>query len=503
MANTAPSTRRRSRQAASPSVPFHEVIVVGGGFAGIGAAIKLCEAGITDFVLLEKAAEIGGVWRENTYPGCACDVPSSLYSYSFAPNPGWSRVFAGQAEIKDYLQSTAQRFGVMPHVRLHHEVLESAWDDVEKLWVLNTSAGEYRARFVIMACGPMHEPVYPRIPGIKEFAGTIFHSARWNHDYDLAGKRVAVIGTGASAIQFVPAIQPRVGKLTVFQRTPQWILPKMDQALPPLVQGLFKNLPLTQLALRGAVYGIFETLNGGMHHPRVMQQFQRLARFNIHRTVKDPAMRKKLTPDYIIGCKRVLQSNDWYPALVQPNVDVVAAGVREIRAHSILDENGREHEVDAIVLGTGFEVTAPPIAERVRGRSGRTMAEVWAGSPEGYMGTMVAGCPNGFLMFGPNLAVSSSAILIIEAQLAYIVDALKKAREQGILTIDVDPVRQAAFNQKVQAALQDTVWNKGGCTSYFIDANGRNSTLWPWTTLEMRKQLSAFPLEEYVVSRAG
>ncbi len=479
----------------------HEVIVLGGGFAGLGAAIKLREAGITDFVLLEKAGELGGVWRENTYPGCACDVPSALYSYSFAPNPSWSRVFAGQTEIKRYLQDTAERYGVMPHVRLHHEALASHWSDAESCWVISTHQGEFRARFAIMACGPMHEPVMPDVPGLDGFTGEIFHSSRWRHDLDLRGKRVAVIGTGASAIQFVPQIQPQVAHLTVFQRTPHWVLPKMDQSLPSLVQSLFKRLPLAQLALRGTVFGIFETLNGGMQSKSAMKQFQRLGLLNLRMAVKDPALRRKLTPNYIIGCKRVLQSSEWYPALVQPNVDVVASALRAVDGNTLIAADGSRHEVDVIILGTGFEIAEPPIAKRVHGRDGRSMAEVWNGSPEGYMGTMVAGCPNGFLMFGPNIAVSSSAFLIIEAQLAYIMDALKQARTQGIATIEAHPERIAEFNARVQEALQETVWNSGGCSSYFIDRNGRNSTVWPWSTLEMRRQLSHFNLDEYLIDQ--
>ncbi|MDZ4299274.1 MAG: NAD(P)/FAD-dependent oxidoreductase [Moraxellaceae bacterium] len=477
----------------------HEVIILGGGFAGIGAAIKLREAGITDFLLMEKAEELGGVWRENTYPGCACDVPSALYSYSFAPNPEWSRVFAGQAEIKRYLQSVASKFDVLPHVKFQHEVLSAGWSDSEAYWIIKTSQGEFRSRFTIMACGPMHEPVLPNLPGLNDFQGEIFHSSRWRHDLDLKGKRVAVIGTGASAIQFVPAIQPLVAQLTVFQRTPHWVLPKMDQSLPPLVQQLFKRLPLVQRAVRGGIYGIFETLNGGMQSMAAMKQFQRLALLNLKLTVKDPDLRRRLTPNYVIGCKRVLQSSDWYPALVQPNVNVVSSALTAIEGNTLIAADGSRCEADVIILGTGFEIAEPPIAKRIFNRHGQSMADVWQGSPEGYMGTMVAGCPNGFLMFGPNIAVSSSALIIIEAQLAYIVDAIKQARAKGIVSIETDPVRTAEFNQRVQAALADSVWNRGGCHSYFIDRNGRNSTVWPWTTFEMRRQLSRFNLDEYIV----
>lgn len=482
---------------------WHEVIIVGGGFAGVGAAIKLREAGITDFLLLEKAGELGGVWRENTYPGCACDVPSALYSYSFAPNPSWSRVFAGQAEIKAYLQHTAHQAGVLPHVRFGHEVLSARWSEADGGWHLETPHGVLKARYAILAAGPMHEPVLPDVPGLADFPGAVFHSSRWRHDIDLRGKRVAVIGSGASAIQFVPAIQPDVKRLTLFQRTPHWVLPKLDQALPPLVQRLFKQLPWAQLAVRGMVYGVFETLNGGMQSVAAMQQFQRLARLNIRLGIADPALRRQVTPNYVIGCKRVLQSSDWYPALAQPNVDVIASGLRAVRGHTLVASDGSTCEADVIIFGTGFEIAEPPIARRVFNRDGRSMAEVWNGSPEGYLGTTVAGCPNAFLMFGPNIAVSSSAFLIIEAQLAYIVDALTQARARRLRTLEPHPARVADFNARVQAALSDTVWNRGGCTSYFIDRNGRNSTVWPWTTLAMRRQLSRCHLDDFITTPAN
>lgn len=480
---------------------IHQVIILGGGFAGIGAAIKLREAGITDFVLLEKASELGGVWRENTYPGCACDVPSALYSYSFAPNPKWSRVFAGQAEIKQYLQDVADKHDVMRHVKFQHEALSAGWSDAASCWLIQTSQGEFRARFVIMACGPMHEPALPQVPGLDSFSGEIFHSSQWRHDIDLKGKRVAVVGTGASAIQFVPAIQPMVAQMTVFQRTPHWVLPKMDQALPPLIQALFKRLPLVQKAVRGGIYGIFETLNGGMQSVAAMKQFQRLALLNLKLTVNDPELRRRLTPNYVIGCKRVLQSSDWYPALIKPNVNVVSSALAQVQGNTLIAADGSQCEADVIIMGTGFEIAEPPIAKRIFNRHGESMADVWQGSPEGYMGTMVADCPNGFLMFGPNIAVSSSALIIIEAQLAYIIDAIRQAQAQDITSIEIDPVRTAEFNDRVQAALQDSVWNKGGCSSYFIDRNGRNSTVWPWTTLEMRRQLSRFNLDEYIVNK--
>ncbi|OTG66498.1 flavin-containing monooxygenase [Acinetobacter silvestris] len=478
---------------------YHRVIIVGGGFAGLGAAIKLKEAGIEDFILLEKAAEMGGVWRENTYPGCACDVPSALYSYSFEQNPSWSRVFAQQAEIKQYLLDVVDKYKVMPHVRLNHEALDAKWSDAEGCWIINTLHGELRSQFAILACGPMHEPVLPKVKGIEKFKGEIFHSSQWRHDIDLTGKRVAVIGTGASAIQFIPQIQPKVMQLTVFQRTAQWILPKSDMPLLAPVRAMFKLLPLTQQLMRGSVYGIFETINGGIQSPAAMKQFQKLARWHLNFQIKDSVLREKLTPNFIIGCKRILQSNNWYPALAQSNVDVIASGLAEIKGNTLIAANGESCDVDVIILGTGFEIAEPPIAQRVYNRFGQKMSDVWQGSPEGYMGTMVENCPNGFLMFGPNVAVSSSAFIIIEAQLKYIIDALKQAIELGIQTIEPNPEITQKFNTKVQAALQTTVWNKGGCQSYFIDRNGRNSTVWPWTTFKLREKMKYFNLKEYLI----
>lgn len=477
-----------------------QVVVIGAGFAGIGAAIKLKEAGFTDLVVLEKANEIGGVWRANTYPGCACDVPSALYSYSFAPNPKWSRVFAQQQEIKEYIQDVAKKFDVEKYVRFGYEMLESAWDPQAKHWVIKTNHGPIYAQFVIMAGGPMHEPVLPKIEGIKTFKGVSFHSAEWNHSFDLTGKKVAVIGAGASAIQFVPEIQPKVEKLVLFQRTPQWVLPKMDQSLPKLTHTLFKLIPMTQRLTRYGVYGIFESLNSSMHHPKLIEQIEKLAKWNIKLGVKDPVLREQLVPNFTIGCKRILQSNQWYPALAQPNVNVLPCGVKEIVGNTLIASDGTKHEVDAIIFGTGFEVSNPPIAKKIRNKNGKTMDEVWQGSAKGYLGTVVESCPNAFVMFGPNIAVSSSALIIIEAQLAYIIDTLKKVRKDEITSIEIRKEVLDRYNEEVQAALKNTVWSTGGCSSYFIDQNGRNSTLWPWTTFEMRSRLAKCNLEDYIVS---
>lgn len=476
---------------------IYNVLVIGGGFAGLGAAIKLKERGENDFILLEKASELGGVWRENTYPGCACDVPSTLYSYSFAPNPNWSRVFAQQAEIKAYLQQLAQNKQIHSHVQFNQEALDIRWCKDSQLWKVKTPDCVWQGRYIILACGPMHEPKLPDVPGIENFKGEVFHSSQWRHDVSLQGKRVAVIGTGASAIQFVPEIQPKVGQLAVFQRTPHWVLPKMDASLPAWVRALFAKLPGTQALARGVTYGIFECINGGLQSPSVMQRLQVLAKWNIRRHIKDSSLRKTLTPNYVLGCKRILQSNDWYRSLAAKNVQVISSALAAVTGNTVQAADGSTFDADVIILSTGFEVAEPPIAKRVYNKDGKSMAEVWQGSPKGYLGTTVEDCPNAFLMFGPNIAVSSSAFIIMEAQLQYIMDALQRLKTNGWKGFEVNPQVADGFNQTVQNALQNTVWNKGGCQSYFIDRNGRNSTAWPWSTFEMKRRLKQFKLGDY------
>ncbi len=474
-----------------------EVIVVGAGIAGIGAAIRLREAGF-DFVVLEKAAAIGGVWRENTYPDCACDIPSALYSFSFAPNPNWSSFFAGQQEIRDYTIATAEKFAVMDSIRLNHELLKASWNRDRKQWDLHTSAGDYSARYMIMACGPMHKPITPALKGFETFSGESFHSAQWNHDCDLAGKRVAVIGSGASAIQFLPAIESRVAELTLFQRTPPWVLRKLDFPVSRRWQRIFQRFPTVQSLLRKALYVQFELLNRSLKHPRLIRLLQKLALKNIDRSIKDPALRARLIPNYAIGCKRILQSNTWYRALAKPHVHVVDS-VAEVQGNTVIAKDGSQCQADVIIFATGFEVANPPIAERIVGSRGITLAEQWRGSPQVYLGTVAEDCPNCFLTFGPNLYTFTSAFVIIEAQLKYILDGLKTLRSKGVGSFVVDEHKSAGYNARLQVSLQETVWNSGGCVSYFIDKNGRNSTNWPWTTFYMRQRLAQFALDDYVV----
>jgi cation diffusion facilitator CzcD-associated flavoprotein CzcO len=471
------------------------VIILGAGFAGIGAAIMLRKAGI-DFAVLEKALSVGGVWRENTYPDCACDVPSAFYCYSFAPNPAWSHLFAKQPEIKRYAQDTVARTGIDDAIRFGHELQAARWNASSALWELETCAGPYTARFIIVATGPMHEPVTPALPGLETFRGERFHSAHWDHGVDLRGKRVAVIGTGASAIQFVPAIQPLAASLTVFQRSAPWVLPKLDARISARWQRRFARFPVLQSALRGLLSLQFELLNSSVQRPRARRRLERAALRNIHSAVRDPALRARLTPDFDIGCKRILQSNSWYPALAQPNV-TVSSDVREVRGNTLIAGDGSVHEADVIIFGTGFKVAEPPIAARITGASGRTLADLWNGSPEAYLGTTVPDCPNCFFTLGPNLYAFSSAFVMIEAQVEYILGALRHAQEHGVQSLRPRAQTVADYNRELQDALEKSVFNAGGCSSYFIDRNGRNSTNWPWSIRELRRRLQRFDAAAY------
>ncbi len=476
-----------------------EVIVVGAGFAGVGAAIALQQMG-ADYLVLEKASEIGGVWRDNTYPDCGCDVPAALYSYSFAANPHWTRLFAKQAEIKDYTLNTARQFQVLERVRLNTEMHQARWDTATKCWHVQTQQGLFRARFVVMACGPMHVPTRPAIRGLETFSGRQFHSSQWDHGCDLTGQRVAVIGTGASAIQFVPEIAKKVAHLSLFQRTAPWVLAKMDAPISVAWQQRFARFPWLQAWLRKALYLQFEILNSGLRYPFFVKRLQKAGLKNMQRSVKDPALRQQLTPDFALGCKRILQSNSWYRALSQPHTTVFK-GVREIEGRKITDSDGQSAEVDVLIFATGFEVANPPIGQHIIGASGQRLADQWQGSPQAYLGTMVADCPNLFLTFGPNLYTFSSAFVMIEAQLQFIRSALRTAREKQLATIAVNAAQLAHYNQQLQTALQRTVWNSG-CASYFLDRNGRNSTNWPWTTFFMRWRLRRFRIAEFDVTYA-
>ncbi|QKV78962.1 NAD(P)/FAD-dependent oxidoreductase [Amycolatopsis sp. Hca4] len=479
------------------------VLVIGAGASGLGAAIRLTQAGVGDLAVLEKAGTLGGTWRDNTYPGCACDVPSALYSYSFAPNPGWTRAFAGQDEIRTYLRDTAARFGVTSKIRYGVEVTRAQWNDRAARWELETSRGPYTARILVAGTGPWHEPLVPDLPGLAGFPGEVFHSARWNHGYDLAGQRVAVIGTGASAVQFVPEIVPRVGRLHLFQRTAQWVLPKPDHHVPGVERFLLRRFPALQRALRGAEYGAMEALGFGFRHPWLLRQVQRIGLAHLRLAVRDPELRRALTPDYTLGCKRLLMSNTYYRSLTQSHVDVHPTAVRSVQGTRVLGADGSSAEVDAIIFGTGFHILDMPVSARVFDAEGRSLDDHWKGSPQAYRGTSVAGFPNLYLLLGPSLGTGhSSAFTIVEAQVEHLVAAVTRTLRVEGGSLSVRASAQETFNAEVQAALPGTVYQSGGCSSYYTDVNGRNSFSWPFSTGRLRRQVGEFREADYELGQS-
>ncbi|MGW0825135.1 flavin-containing monooxygenase [Streptomyces sp. NPDC002845] len=482
------------------------VAVIGSGFGGLGAAVRLRREGVTDFVVLERADSVGGTWRDNSYPGCACDVPSHLYSFSFAPNPDWPRTFSGQEHIRAYLEHVASVFRLRPHIRFNSEVKMMTWDAEKLRWEIETSGGNLSADMVVSATGPLSDPRLPDVPGLDSFPGKVFHSARWDHDYDLRGKRVVMIGTGASAIQIVPEIQPEAGRLTLFQRTPPWVMPRVDRAISGAERWLHRQLPFTAAARRGLLWGIRELqVQAFTKHPGELGLVEQLAKRNMARAVKDPALRAKLTPDYRIGCKRILLSNTYYPALTRPNVDVVASGLARIDGSTLVAADGSTAEADAVIFGTGFHVTDMPIAERVVNAEGRTLAQTWSEGMRSLRGATAAGFPNWMAIIGPNTGLgNSSMILMIESQLNYMADYVRQLNVLGPGTaLDARRGAVASWNRKVQERMKRTVWSTGGCTSWYLDAGGRNTTLWPGTTTEFRSATRRVDLGEYDVLRAA
>jgi cation diffusion facilitator CzcD-associated flavoprotein CzcO len=477
------------------------VAIIGGGLSGIGATIMLRRAGIENVAILERAEELGGTWRDNTYPGCACDVPSPLYSFSFAPNPGWERFYATQPEIRSYAQEVARRYGVIEHLYTAADVLDATWDQAAQRWCLKTTRGNLTAQALVSATGPWSEPVIPDLPGLESFEGSVFHSSRWDHAHSLQGAHVAVIGTGASAVQFLPHIRRSAERVTVFQRTAQWVLPKPDRAITAVERHLFRRFPLLQRALRNAIYYGSELAGFAERNPWAMAGFQRIARSHLHRQVSDLGLRRALTPDHTLGCKRILFSNEWYSALSQPNVDLIPHAVTEIRPTGVVSGDGVERPADTIILGTGFTITDLPIASRITGREGCTLAETWNGSPQGYLGTMVSGFPNLFLILGPNVGNGhSSATVLMEMQISYLIQTLKAIKRDGLASVDVRGEAQAEFNAEVQRRLKGTVWNVGGCMSYYLDVNGLNSTIFPGSTVELRRRMRSFDPAAYVLT---
>lgn len=476
-----------------------QALIIGSGFSGLCMAIHLRRAGVDSFAILEKGSDVGGTWRDNTYPGCACDIPSHLYSFSFERSPEWSRMYPTQLEIWDYIRRCVDKYDLRRFIRFESEVGEAVFDENENLWRVSTSRGDtLTARVIVSGIGGLSRPAYPRIPGLGRFQGRAFHSAEWDHSYDLRGRRVGVIGTGASAVQFVPQIAPNVAQLHLFQRTPPWILPKLDRPIHDWERALFRRLPGSMRLFRYLLYWRQEMLTLGFTvNPRYMKAVEKLARHYISTSISDNDLRRKVTPDYTPGCKRLLISNDYYPALARPNVELVTDPIVEVREHSIVTANGEERPVDALIYGTGFRATDLLTPLRLIGRNGIDLNDAWRGGLEAYYGITVNGYPNLFLLVGPNTGLGhNSIIFMIEAQVNYIMKCLEVMRERGAVAMEVRAEVQARFNHELQEKMKRTVW-ASGCKSWYQDARGRNTTLWPGSTWQYWLRTRNVAPEEY------
>jgi cation diffusion facilitator CzcD-associated flavoprotein CzcO len=491
----------------SPRRAELRIAIVGSGFAGIGMAIRLKRLGYTSVTIFEAASDLGGTWRDNTYPGAACDVPSHLYSFSFEANPSWSRAFSHQHEILAYLKHCAVKYGIKSGIRFNARVTAARFDETQLVWRLDIECNgvneAVEADVVIAASGPLSRPAMPGIDGLDTFSGKIFHSARWDHDYALEGKRVAVVGTGASAIQFVPQIQPRVEKLLLFQRTAPWVLPKSDKPVSERARWLFRHLPFTQRWVRSAIYWQMESRGIAFFvSPKLMEPTMKFARAYLERRVKDPALRVKLMPNYRLGCKRVLLSSDYYPALGKPNVEVVTAPIHAIVRDGIVMSDGTHHAVDAIICGTGFQVNDAGAPFDVTGIGGADLNALWlSDGPEAYLGTSIADFPNFFMMAGPNTALGhNSMIYMIESQMHYIADCLRELQRRDARTMSLRPDVQRTFNARLQRNMQRSVWTSG-CHSYYQTKSGKVTAIWPGFTFNFRRLTRRVRAAEYIFSR--
>lgn len=489
-----------ARPGALPPTQRHGIVIVGSGFAGLCMGIRLKQAGIEDFVILERGDDVGGTWRDNHYPGAACDIPSVLYSFSFEPNPHWSRKYPTQPELLEYQRHCARKYGLLPHLRLQADVTQCRWDRATGAWHVTTRDGRcFIGTVLVSGMGGLSNPAYPDIPGRERFAGPAFHSAQWDHAVDLRGRRVAVIGSGASAIQFLPRIAPQVAHLDYYQRTPPWVLPKDDRRMKPWEQRLLGALPFLQKLWRWATYGMLEMrVVAFTRAPWLMKGVEWLALRQMRRHIDDPALLRRLTPSYRAGCKRILLANDYYPALARPNVEVVTERIREITPTGLVTQDGRLRPADVLIYATGFKVQELAAPGLYLDGEGRDLAERWRGAPQAFLGTAVPGYPNLFFIVGPNTGLGHNSIIyMIESQVRYIVDAILTMQRQGLREVRVRDDVTRRYNDRLQRLLQGTVWTSGGCKSWYLNAEGRNTTLWPTFTFLFRRRLSRFRPQHY------
>ena len=479
------------------------IAILGAGFAGIGTAIRLKQAGIESFTIFERAGEIGGTWRDNTYPGAACDVPSHVYSLSFEPNPGWTRKFSASSEIQAYLLRLVEKWQLRAKLRLRTEIVEARFDEARGIWSLTTAAGEvHEARVVVSCVGGLVDPVTPDLKGLQSFGGEVFHTARWNHAYDLGGRRVAVIGTGASAVQVVPSIAPRVAKLSVFQRTPAWVVPKLDKGYSERARESYARHPLRLRASRLVQYGLSELLGPMifLDSNLLSAPAERMSLRHLRAQVTDPELRRQLTPGFQFGCKRILISDDYWASFERKNVELVTDPIAEIRHGGIETQAGRLHELDAIVFATGFAVSLAKAPFPITGRGGRSLDATWQRGAVAYKGMTVSGFPNWFILMGPNTGPGHTSVLVFtEAQIEHVVQAVRKLRDEGLRYVDVRQDVQDRYNAGIQARMKHMVWHT--CQSWYLSEDGSNHALYPGFAAEYALRARRFQPADYQIAR--
>lgn len=477
-----------------------DVIIIGTGFSGLAMGAQLKRRGQDSFVLLERANDVGGTWRDNQYPGAACDQPSHMYSLSFRLNPDWTSVFSAQPEIWEYLRATARGEHLMPHIRLNTEVQNAGWDERRQQWTVTTTTGTYTGRVLISAAGLLSEPKVPEIKGLDTFSGDLFHSARWDHQTSLVGKRVGVIGNGASGVQIIAEVAKEAGHLTVFQRTPHWIVPRADRDYTEAEKGMFRKDPEAMQRLRTSMFWENEERFAQRAAiPSLLAKATEVALKHLEAQVPDPELRAKLTPDYEIGCKRILKSSDYYPALSRSNVTLATGGIQHIESDAVITPDGTRHQLDALVLATGFEATDLPIAKRIHGRGGRSLSERWANGAEAYKTTSIHGFPNLFVLGGPNTGIGhNSQVYMFEAQIEHVLGALSHMTDNRIHALEVTTAAEDEFRDSLDRRAATTVWLTGGCNTWYIDPrSGRLTTLWPDYSHTFQEEIAPFDPTDY------
>lgn len=480
----------------------HHVIVIGAGLAGVGLGVRLRQQGVEDFVVCERNESVGGTWFEHTYPGCGCDIPTHLYSYSFARNPRWTRLFPRQDEILAYVRGVADEHGVTPHIRFGCEMEHSRWDEASRTWHVHTSRGDLTCDVLVSAIGATAEPDEPDIPGLAGFTGHRFHSARWDWEHDLRGERVGVIGTGPAAAQFVPRIQPQAGSLTVFQRTPPWVLPHVDRPVPAAERLLYRLLPPAQDLQRNLFFALYEATGIGFRgRTELIAPIEALGRAHLRRQVRDRELRAKLTPRYRFGCKRPIMSNTYYPAIAADNAALVTDPIARVTGNAVVTADGTRRELDTLITAIGYRYSRSLLVDRIAGVGGQTLGATWDRSPRAYLGTSVPGFPNFFILLGPNSIGINSVIFSLEAQFAYVIDALRLMRRTGAARVELRDDALEAYVAECDRRSVGSVWTDGGCKAYYVDDTGRNFAIYPGFASEYRRRTRRFDAARYTVQR--